>query len=103
VCDNNTSSSMEEDFIFFCEECDVLICRVCTTKTHKKHDITDIKDSVKELESKIPKYLNSKVDNFVVCPDKSVAVYVPPSTNLYILYLPVLKTAVQCFLFLLGL
>jgi hypothetical protein len=42
----------------------VLICRVCTTKTHKKHDITDIKDSVKELESKIPKYLNSKVDNY---------------------------------------
>jgi hypothetical protein len=42
----------------------VLICRVCTTKTHKKHDISDIKDSVKELESKIPKYLNSKVDNY---------------------------------------
>jgi hypothetical protein len=42
----------------------VLICRVCTTKTHKKHDIIDIKDSVKELESKIPKYLNSKVDNY---------------------------------------
>jgi uncharacterized protein YoxC len=54
----------KEDFIFFCEECDVLICRVCITKTHKKHDITDIKDSVKELESKIPKYLNSKVDNY---------------------------------------
>ena len=54
----------KKDFIFFCEECDVLICRVCTTKTHKKHDITDIKDSVKELESKIPKYLNSKVDNY---------------------------------------
>ena len=54
----------KEDFIFFCEECDVLICRVCTTKTHKKHDITDIKDSVKELESNIPKYLNSKVDDY---------------------------------------
>ena len=54
----------KEDFIFFCEECDVLICRVCTTKIHKKHDITDIKDSVKELESKIPKYLNSKADNY---------------------------------------
>jgi hypothetical protein len=25
----------KEDFIFFCEECDVLICRVCTTKTQK--------------------------------------------------------------------
>jgi hypothetical protein len=54
----------KEDFIFFCEECDVLICRVCATKTHKKHDITDIKDSVKELESEIPKYLNSKIDNY---------------------------------------
>ena len=55
----------KEDFIFFCEECDVLICRVCATNTHKKHDITDIKDSVKELESKIPKYLNSKIDNYL--------------------------------------
>jgi hypothetical protein len=43
----------------------VLICRVCATNTHKKHDITDIKDSVKELESKIPKYLNSKIDNYL--------------------------------------
>jgi hypothetical protein len=42
----------------------VLICRVCATKTHKKHDIIDIRDSVKELESKIPKYLNSKVDDY---------------------------------------
>jgi hypothetical protein len=42
----------------------VLICRICATKTHKKHDITDIKDFVKELESEIPKYLNSKVDNY---------------------------------------
>ena len=54
----------KEDFLFFCEECDVLICRVCATKTHKKHDIIDIRDSVKELESKIPKYLNSKVDDY---------------------------------------
>jgi hypothetical protein len=43
----------------------VLICRVCATQTHKKHDIIDIRDSVKELESKIPKYLNSKIDNYL--------------------------------------
>jgi hypothetical protein len=42
----------------------VLICRICATKTHKKHDITDIKDFVKELESEIPKYLISKVNNY---------------------------------------
>ena len=54
----------KKDFIFFCEECDVLICKVCAKKKHKKHDITDIEDSVKELESKIPKYLNSTVDNY---------------------------------------
>ena len=54
----------KEDFIYFCKKCDVLICSVCNTKTHKKHDITDIKDSVKKLGSKIPKYLNSKIDNY---------------------------------------
>jgi hypothetical protein len=52
-----------EDFIYLCEDCDQLICRLCVTKAHKKHAVVDIKDSNKEVQTEISKYLDSKVDN----------------------------------------
>jgi hypothetical protein len=52
-----------EDFIYLCEDCDQLICRLCVTKAHKKHAVVDIKDSNKEMQSEISKYLDSKVGN----------------------------------------
>jgi hypothetical protein len=52
-----------EDFIYLCEDCDQLICRLCVTKAHKKHAVVDIKDSKKEMQTEISKYLDSKVDN----------------------------------------
>jgi hypothetical protein len=52
-----------EDFIYLCENCDQLICRLCVTKAHKAHAVVDIKDSNKEMQTEISKYLDSKVDN----------------------------------------
>jgi hypothetical protein len=52
-----------EDFIYLCEDCNQLICRLCVTKTHKKHDLLDIKDSNKKVQTEISKYLDSKVNN----------------------------------------
>ena len=52
-----------EDFIYLCEDCDQLICRLCVTKAHKKHAVVDIKDSNKEVQTEISKYLDSKVEN----------------------------------------
>ena len=52
-----------EDSIYLCEDCDQLICRLCVTKAHKKHAVVDIKDSNKEVQAEISKYLNSKVSN----------------------------------------
>jgi hypothetical protein len=52
-----------EDFIYLCEDCDQLICRLCVTKAHKKHAVVDIKDSNKEMQTEISKYLDSKVGN----------------------------------------
>ena len=52
-----------EDFIYLCEDCDQLICRLCLTKAHKKHAVVDIKDSNEEVQAEISKYLNSKVRN----------------------------------------
>ena len=52
-----------EDFIYLCEKCDQLICRLCVTKVHKAHAVVGIKDSNKEVQTEISKYLDSKVDN----------------------------------------
>ena len=52
-----------EDFIYLCENCDKLICRLCVTKAHKAHAVVDIKDSNKEMQTEISKYLDSKVHN----------------------------------------
>jgi len=52
-----------EDFIYVCEDCNQLICRLCAIKAHKKHDLVDIKDSNKEMQTEISKYLDSKVHN----------------------------------------
>jgi len=53
----------DEDFIYLCEDCNQLICRLCVTKAHKKHAVVDVKDSNKEVQTEISKYLDSKVDN----------------------------------------
>ena len=34
-----------EDFIYLCEDCNQLICRLCVTKAHIRHALVDIKDS----------------------------------------------------------
>jgi len=52
-----------EDFIYLCEDCDQLICRLCVTKAHRKHAVLDIKDSNKKVETEISAYLDSKVTN----------------------------------------
>ena len=52
-----------EDFIYLCEDCDQLICRLCVTKAHTKHAFVDIKDSNKKVQAAISKHLNSKVNN----------------------------------------
>ena len=52
-----------EDFVYLCEDCDQLICRLCVTKTHQKHYLVDIKDSNNKVQTEISKYLDSKVNN----------------------------------------
>ena len=72
-----------EDFIYLCENCDQLICRLCVTKVHKAHAVVGIKDSNKEVQTEISKYLDSKVDNV-----RSSAKVIEGTTKTY-------KTAVE--------
>ena len=53
-----------EDFIYLCEDCNQLICRLCVTRAHNKHDLVDITDSNKKVQTEISKYLNSKILNY---------------------------------------
>ena len=52
-----------EDFIYFCDDCNQFACRGCITIAHHKHDLVHIKDSNMTLQTEISKYLDSKVLN----------------------------------------
>jgi hypothetical protein len=68
----------DENFIYLCEDCDRLVCRVCVTKAHQKHAVVDIKDSNKKVQTEISTYLDSKVDNV-----RSSATVIEETTNTY--------------------
>jgi hypothetical protein len=68
----------DEDFIYLCEDCDRLICRVCVTKAHQKHAVVEIKDSNKKVQTEISTYLDSKVNNV-----RSSATVVEKATKTY--------------------
>jgi hypothetical protein len=71
-------SDHDEDFIYLCEDCDRLICRVCVTKAHQKHAVVEIKDSNKKVQTEISTYLDSKVNNV-----RSSATVVEKATKTY--------------------
>jgi hypothetical protein len=68
----------DEDFIYLCEDCDRLICRVCVTKAHQKHAVVEIKDSNKKVQTEISTYLDSKVNNV-----RSSATVIEEATKTY--------------------
>jgi hypothetical protein len=68
----------DEDFIYLCEDCDRLVCRVCVTKAHQKHAVVEIKDSNKKVQTEISAYLDSKVNNV-----RSSATVIEEATKTY--------------------
>jgi hypothetical protein len=68
----------DEDFIYLCEDCDRLVCRVCVTKAHQKHAVVEIKDSNKKVQTEISTYLDSKINNV-----RSSATVIEEATKTY--------------------
>ncbi|XP_052076387.1 E3 ubiquitin-protein ligase TRIM9-like isoform X2 [Mytilus californianus] len=58
----------DENFIYYCIECDTPVCKICAIKNHRKHDLSEIKESLEginaegktDIETKIRK-LQSKI------------------------------------------
>ncbi|XP_071152321.1 transcription intermediary factor 1-alpha-like [Mytilus edulis] len=51
----------DENFIFYCIDCDMPICKICSVKKHKKHDMSEINESTKELQTEVIKIIESKI------------------------------------------
>lgn len=53
-----------KDFNKICEDCNQLICSVCVNKAHNKHDLVNIEDANKKVQTEISNNLESKVNNY---------------------------------------
>ncbi|CAC5392647.1 unnamed protein product [Mytilus coruscus] len=51
----------EEPFIFYCVDCDTVVCKLCAVKTHNRHYMSEINESVLKLKEQLTKYAESKV------------------------------------------
>ncbi|CAC5403525.1 unnamed protein product [Mytilus coruscus] len=60
----------DENFIFYCIDCDIPICKMCIVKKHKKHDTSEINESTQELQSEVKKMIDSKIKSVQTNLDK---------------------------------
>ncbi|XP_052098020.1 E3 ubiquitin-protein ligase TRIM71-like isoform X2 [Mytilus californianus] len=51
----------DESFIFYCVDCDTVVCKICAVKRHNRHDMSEINESVLKLKVQLKKYAESKV------------------------------------------
>ncbi|CAC5394226.1 unnamed protein product [Mytilus coruscus] len=51
----------DKNFIFYCNACDIPICKLCIVKKHKQHDTSEINESTQELQSELKKMIDSKM------------------------------------------
>lgn len=52
-----------ENFLFYCIDCDFPICKMCIVKKHKKHITSDINESVKQLQVEVKQKIDLKIKN----------------------------------------
>ncbi|VDI42556.1 Hypothetical predicted protein [Mytilus galloprovincialis] len=54
-------SEHEEMFLFYCNDCDTPVCRICSVKKHSRHLMTDLTESTLKLKSEISKGIELKI------------------------------------------
>ncbi|CAC5377175.1 TRIM45 [Mytilus coruscus] len=59
-----------ENFIFYCNDCDIPICKMCIVKKHKKHDTSEINESTQELQAEVERVIDSKIKSVKTNLDK---------------------------------
>ena len=50
----------KESFLFYCQDCDTPVCRICSVEKHSRHLMTDLTKSTKKLRSELAKDIESK-------------------------------------------
>lgn len=50
-----------EPFIFYCTACDIPICKLCSVKKHKRHDMSEINESIQGLQAEVKDVIESKI------------------------------------------
>ncbi|CAG2256601.1 unnamed protein product [Mytilus edulis] len=51
----------DEDFLFYCIDCDVPLCKLCIVNKHKKHDTSEINESIQTLQAEVKQVIASKI------------------------------------------
>ncbi|CAC5372854.1 unnamed protein product [Mytilus coruscus] len=52
----------DENFIYYCIECDTPICKICVIENHKKHDFSEIKTLTEIYKTEVEKEINMKLN-----------------------------------------
>ncbi|XP_071127630.1 E3 ubiquitin-protein ligase TRIM71-like [Mytilus edulis] len=53
----------DENFIYYCMECNSSICKICVIKKHKSHDFAEIKESTEGIKAEVKMAIDMKMKN----------------------------------------
>ncbi|XP_076072153.1 E3 ubiquitin-protein ligase TRIM71-like isoform X2 [Mytilus galloprovincialis] len=53
----------DENFIYYCMECNSPICKICVIKKHKSHDFAEIKESTEGIKNEVKMVIDMKMRN----------------------------------------
>ncbi|CAC5420488.1 unnamed protein product [Mytilus coruscus] len=53
----------DENFIYYCMECNMPICKICVIKKHKSHDFAEIKESTDGIKDEVKKVIGMQMRN----------------------------------------
>ncbi|XP_071124320.1 E3 ubiquitin-protein ligase TRIM9-like [Mytilus edulis] len=53
----------DENFIYYCMECNTSICKICVVKKHKYHDFAEIKESTEGIKAEVKMVIDNKMKN----------------------------------------
>ncbi|CAG2226465.1 unnamed protein product [Mytilus edulis] len=51
----------DENFIFYCIDCDIPICKMCIVNKHKRHDTSEINESIQGLQAEVKQVIELKI------------------------------------------
>ncbi|CAC5379339.1 unnamed protein product [Mytilus coruscus] len=58
-------SDHDEPFIFYCVDCDSVVCKRCAVKKHNRHNMSEINESVLELKAQLAQCVESSVKDLM--------------------------------------